>query len=316
MRDARLRQAFRRFAQLWTDGRRDLFPGSQAIYPEAGKDISSMLDTTQPAQQHQCRPIAHQGAVGGESPIIQHHRLVVDHPNGGKLLLQTCFTTEPGRSLFAIQHTGTAENERAGADTADPLVSCSLPLNEPVQLLMLHQAAHVVRAGDEQHVQYRFIGNGGIEREPDTFLDALGDASLSRLHTQLLEAGSVAARIGLVEGWLLQRLSLGVTRSALIPVSLARLCKETAALRRGSRRLSIPELAQDLAVSQRQLEHLYRSQVGMSPSQYFRLQRVETARLALAQQKQSTTQHFGKIFIDQESPAVGIRRRSIAMRGR
>jgi AraC-like DNA-binding protein len=120
-------------------------------------------------------------------------------------------------------------------------------------------------------------------------LDALGDVSLRRLHTRLLEAGSVAARIGLVEGWLLQRLSMGATRSALIPVSLARLREETATLRRGSRRHSIPELAQDLAVSQRQLEYLYRSQVGMSPSQYFRLQRIETARLMLAQQKQPNT---------------------------
>jgi AraC-like DNA-binding protein len=52
---------------------------------------------------------------------------------------------------------------------------------------------------------------------------------------------------------------------------------------------SLPELAEDLAISQRQLEHLYRSQVGMTPTQYMRLQRVEIARLALTQGKQSNT---------------------------
>lgn len=72
----------------------------------------------------------------------------------------------------------------------------------------------------------------------------------------------------------MSRFSLGKERDSLIPASLA-------AMRVGQGQVSIPELAQQFAIGQRQLERLYRRQVGMSPRKYAQLIRVETARRAL-----------------------------------
>jgi AraC-like DNA-binding protein len=130
---------------------------------------------------------------------------------------------------------------------------------------------------------YPFLGVPLHElRNALPLLDALADPTLLTLHARLHEASSLPARIALLEEWLIGRLQLGKTRSAIIPASLAR-------LREGSKGDAIPELSQGLAISQRQLERLYQSQVGMSPKQYAQLIRVETARLALKQMNGQTT---------------------------
>jgi AraC-like DNA-binding protein len=135
---------------------------------------------------------------------------------------------------------------------------------------------------------FPFLGIPLVEvRNQLDVLDVLDRSTLLQLHSRLCESRSMAARIGLLEDWLVERLSLGITRSALIPQSLARLRQGLATLPRGACLPSIPALADDLAISQRQLEHLFRSQVGMTPMHYLRLQRVEIARLALKQKKQS-----------------------------
>jgi AraC-like DNA-binding protein len=115
-----------------------------------------------------------------------------------------------------------------------------------------------------------------------TLLDALDRPGLLRLHARLQEAPSLPARIHLLEEWLLGRLALGKAQNMLIPSSLTM-------LRQREGRLPIPELARELAISQRQLERLYQSQVGMSPRQYAQLLRVERARLALKQMSGQTT---------------------------
>lgn len=117
-------------------------------------------------------------------------------------------------------------------------------------------------------------------RNEIALLDALDQAEMLRLHERLSETESLTWRVGLLEDWLLSRLSLGKTRDRLILASLALLRRE---------RPLIPELAQRLALSQRQLERLYQTQVGMTPKQYSQLVRVETARLALKQSRQSNT---------------------------
>ncbi len=120
-------------------------------------------------------------------------------------------------------------------------------------------------------------------------LELRNDAFLIQLHSRLHETPSLAGRIGLMEEWLVRQLSAGVARSQLIPASLLRLRREIEVLGQHSGRVSIPKIADDLAISQRQLEHLYRSQVGMTPLQYVRLQRIERARLALSESRQSNT---------------------------
>lgn len=123
-------------------------------------------------------------------------------------------------------------------------------------------------------------------------LEAMNRLELLRLHTQLYEAPSLAARIRLLEAWLTERLRLGKERDALIPASLAILRKEP---------LPISELAERFYISQRQLERLYQRQVGLSPKHYSQLLRVEAARLALKNTKaQSTAQLAAELgFYDQ-----------------
>jgi len=130
---------------------------------------------------------------------------------------------------------------------------------------------------------YPFLGVPLNElRNELTLLDALDRPGLLRLHARLQEAASLPARINLLEAWLLGRLALGKERNVLIPASLTM-------LRQREGHLPIPELARALALSQRQLERLYQSQVGVSPKQYAQLLRVETARLALKHMTEQTT---------------------------
>jgi AraC-like DNA-binding protein len=119
-------------------------------------------------------------------------------------------------------------------------------------------------------------------RNEITLLDALDRPALLRLHARLQEAKSLPARIKLLEEWLIGRLLCGKARNALIPASLTM-------LRAREGHLPISDLAHELAVSQRQLERLYQSQVGMSPKRYAQLLRVETARLALKQMTEQST---------------------------
>lgn len=130
---------------------------------------------------------------------------------------------------------------------------------------------------------YPFLGVPLNElRNKTGVLEALAGPDLLRLQARLYEAKSLPTRVDLLEGWLIGRLALGRERDALIPASLA-------LLRERAGQGPMPALARDLAVSQRHLERLYRSQVGMSPKQYAQLLRVETARLALKQMDGQTT---------------------------
>lgn len=125
---------------------------------------------------------------------------------------------------------------------------------------------------------YPCLGLPLSELRNDTkLLAALEDPELLRLRERLAAAPSLPARIGLLDDWLLGRLAHGPERHPLVPASLAR-------LQAARGRLPMSTLAQDFAISQRQLERLYQSQVGMSPKQYAQLLRVEAARLALKHQ--------------------------------
>lgn len=127
---------------------------------------------------------------------------------------------------------------------------------------------------------YPFLGLPLAElRDATALLAAVGGSTISRadlltLHGRLLETSAVGARFALLEQWLHQRLTNGPARHPLIPASLA-------LLRADAPPLTMPALADRLAIGQRQIERLYREQVGITPKQYARLLRVERARLAL-----------------------------------
>lgn len=134
---------------------------------------------------------------------------------------------------------------------------------------------------------YPFIGVPLHElRNETTLLDVMHRPALLELYARMQETASIAARLRMLEEWLLSRLELGIDRDALIPASLAR-------IRAKREPLSIPELASEFAIGQRQLERLYARQVGISPKHYARLLRVETARLALKQANEQSTTSLG-----------------------
>jgi AraC-like DNA-binding protein len=144
-------------------------------------------------------------------------------------------------------------------------------------------------------------------RNEVALLDVLDRESLMQLYARLYEANDLSVRIHLLEEWLISRLSLGKERHPIVPASLA-------LLREAGGRVSIPALAQRLVISQRQLERLYQNQVGMSPKQYARLLRVETARLALRRGSIESTANLAielgfydqAHFIHEFSEVVGI----------
>lgn len=123
---------------------------------------------------------------------------------------------------------------------------------------------------------YPFLNVPLVElRNAVVALDALDRLSLMALYGRLYDADTLSERISLIENWLLGRLAQNDAPDSIIAGSLG--------LLRADDSLSIPDLADKLAISQRQLERLYQVHVGISPKQYTQLLRVETARLTLKQ---------------------------------
>ena len=114
-------------------------------------------------------------------------------------------------------------------------------------------------------------------------LDALRPRPLLALHEQISAAPSVAEKIGLLQTWLLTRLQ---------PTSEPLVLHSLNVLRERGGQIAIPDLAALLYISQRQLERLYHTQVGLTPKQYARLLRVEAARFALKQARGASLAHI------------------------
>jgi AraC-like DNA-binding protein len=124
---------------------------------------------------------------------------------------------------------------------------------------------------------FPFLGIPLVElRNEINLLDALNRHNLLSLHAQIHETAALSDRICLLDDWLLSRLKADKHQNALVPASLHLLQKSNG-------RFSIPELAREFAISQRQMERIYLTQVGMSPKQYAKLLRVDTTRFFLKQ---------------------------------
>jgi AraC-like DNA-binding protein len=135
---------------------------------------------------------------------------------------------------------------------------------------------------------YPFLGIPLIELQNQPYIEG----TLISLHAQMAELPTVSAKVQLLEGWLIHQLSLGKEQHIIVPASLARLREDIGLI-------SIPDLADELGISQRQLERVYQQQVGMSPKQYARLQRIDLARLALKQKQSNTYLAMELGFYDQ-----------------
>ena len=129
---------------------------------------------------------------------------------------------------------------------------------------------------------YPFLGLPLNElRNKHYFLDALKNDGLLRLQHKLQETSSLVRKVRLLEEWLFGRLAQGKAQHPIISAALVK--QQTSA-----GRLPIPSLASAVAMSQRQLERLYQSQVGISPKKYAQLLRVEQARFALKTTQNNT----------------------------
>ncbi|VAW30444.1 hypothetical protein MNBD_CHLOROFLEXI01-4527 [hydrothermal vent metagenome] len=109
-------------------------------------------------------------------------------------------------------------------------------------------------------------------------------SSTHHLYEQLFAAPATATKLSLIESWLMRQIYKTGGISPLIQPSLA-------IMGRTKGQVSIQKLADALHVSTRQLERLYKTQVGLSPKKLARIIRVRKAREALKQaNKQSSAQ--------------------------
>lgn len=119
-------------------------------------------------------------------------------------------------------------------------------------------------------------------------MDVLGHRLLQDLYEQIAEAKTTPLKIALLERWLLKQMGEWQAPPAIIPASFK-------VIRHQGGQISMKQLADDLYISQRQLERLYKTQVGMTPVQYGRLLRVDRARslLKLKTYEQLSTAQIG-----------------------
>jgi AraC-like DNA-binding protein len=119
---------------------------------------------------------------------------------------------------------------------------------------------------------YPFIGIPLAEVNNQTaVLEFLGEDALLPLYEALVHA-PLDEKIRQLEDWLLRRLAFGISTDALVYAALKN-------IRHGIP--SMDALSQQMNISQRQLERLFRQQVGLSPKRYARLLRIDAARKAL-----------------------------------
>jgi AraC-like DNA-binding protein len=105
-------------------------------------------------------------------------------------------------------------------------------------------------------------------------VEVLGKNRMMPLYDRVQSAASLSQQIAVLEDWLVARLAVGREPNMLVWDSL-RVIRSYGGI------LSIQQLAEWLFISQRQLDRLYQTQVGLSPKHYARLLRVDAARHAL-----------------------------------
>lgn len=117
-------------------------------------------------------------------------------------------------------------------------------------------------------------------------IDVVVDAETRSTFRQIEDAVTIEERITLLEGWLMGHLVNVDERLPMVQTSLAW-------IRRAKGQLTIPDVAERLYISQRQLERLYKTHVGVSPKKYARLLRVEAARIRLNHDRSTSEAEIG-----------------------
>ena len=125
----------------------------------------------------------------------------------------------------------------------------------------------------------------GIPMHEMTTVGALHKHQLTNLHEQLAELPNFMSKVSFVENWLISLLNDNHIPSNWVPASI-----NLINLSLGKQ--AIHEVANQVYLSERQLERLYKKEVGISPKKYARLIRLRHARQAL---KQATTSSLSDI---------------------
>lgn len=151
-------------------------------------------------------------------------------------------------------------------------------------------------AGPVQAVGIRFVPGGAypfinvplnLLGDQTTVLDALTRRrEVLTLHEQVVEATTLPDRLQRLETWLIRQLRHTDTASPVVAASLNRLHGQAGII-------GMKALADQLHISQRQLERLYQVEVGMTPKQYACLLRVEQARMMLRQKRYQSAADVG-----------------------
>lgn len=104
--------------------------------------------------------------------------------------------------------------------------------------------------------------------------DNLRNLHLPHLHEQLSNIPTLQGKVELVESWLIRLLSIKHDPSNIIPTSLK-------LINYSDKNQPTTRISNAINLSERQLERLFKKEVGLSPKKYANLVRLHDARLAL-----------------------------------
>ena len=111
--------------------------------------------------------------------------------------------------------------------------------------------------------------------------DPLRHLNLAQQHEKLAEANTFQEKILLLESWLINLLTSEYELAAVVQPSLHLIDQSQG-------KNTIQQVAESVYISERQLERLYKNQVGISPKKYARLIRLRQARAILKQANKAT----------------------------
>ena len=121
-------------------------------------------------------------------------------------------------------------------------------------------------------------------------LDTLELNYIDVLYDCLAQADDINSKIHLLDRWFIgQLLKNKNDLSPIIPPSLHQIHHKHG-------KKSLKTIADDLYISQRQMERIFKTQIGISPKQYGRLQRVGQARHLLKQAPDDSSVRVGNIL--------------------
>ena len=155
------------------------------------------------------------------------------------------------------------------------------------------QSRQMILAGDLHAFGILFRPGGafplfGIPMHELTDADSLYTFKLSELQEYLYDIPNFQGRVGRVESWLTDLLRTNCNRSRVVHAAL-----EKIGLTHGQ--YSIEQIASDVDIGERQLERVFKNEVGITPKAYSSLVRLHYARLVLKRNESTPLAALGQL---------------------